>query len=169
MRRLLIPAARVRGARFAPGGAAIDYVSDQGGQYERLLQLDEASGRVRALSARAPWSVEQFAASPNGHYIAYTLDDDGHSVLHVLNRQLRLDVAMPWLHDGVIGNLQFDSGHRLGFTFQSGWQPPEAYVYDLRGGLVRRWTRGTADTRATAAPAAGRLIHYPTWDRVDGH
>ena len=169
LRRLPIPAARVRGARFAPGGAAIDYISDQGGQYERLLQLDEASGRVRALSARAPWSVEQFAASPNGHYIAYALDDDGHSALHILNRQLRLDVAVPWLHDGVIGNLQFDSGHRLGLTFQSGWQPPEAYVYDLRNGLVRRWTRGTAGTLATAAPATGRLIHYPTWDRVDGH
>lgn len=169
LRRLPIPAARIRGARFAPGGAAIDFVSNQDGQYERLLQLTEASSRVRALSARAPWSVEQFAASPNGRYVAYTLDDDGRSILHVLNRRLQLDIAVPWLRDGVIGNLQFDSGHRLGFTFESGWQPPEAYVYDLRSGLVRRWTRGFPGTFATAAPAKGRLIHYPTWDRVDGH
>ncbi len=170
LRRLPIPAARIRSARFAPGGAAIDFVSNQDGRYERLLQLDDASGRVRALSARASWSVGPFAASPNGHYIAYTLDDDGHSILHVVNRRLQLDVAVPWRqHDGVIDNLQFDSGHRLGFTFESGWQPPEAYVYDVRRGLIRRWTRGTPGSRATAAPVAGRLIHYPTWDRVDGH
>jgi len=169
LRRLPVPAARIVAARFAPGGAAIDFVSNQGGQYERLLQLDETSGRVRALSARAPWDVEQFAASPNGRYVAYTLDDDGRSLLYVLNRRLQLDLAVPWLHDGVIGDLQFDSGHRLGFTFESGWQPPEAYVYDVRSGLVRRWTRGSPGIFATAAPTKDRLIHYPTWDRVDGH
>lgn len=166
LRRLPVPAARILSARFAPGGGAIDFISNQGGQYEQLLSLDPASRTVQRLSTGAPWDVEQFAASPNGHYIAYTLDDDGHSVLHVINRPLRLDVAVPWLRGGVIGDLQFDSGHRLGLTFQSGRQPPSVYVYNTRSGLMRRWT--AASPGEFAAPASARLIHFPTWDRVDG-
>ena len=168
LRHLPLPSARIGAARFAPGGAAVDFISDQDGDYARLLRWNEDTGRVRALSAPAAWSVDQFAASPNGRYIAYTLDDDGRSLLHVINRRLQLDVAVPWVHEGVIENLQFDAGRRLGFTFESGSRPPAAYVYAAGSGRIRRWT-GQPGPLDTAAPARVRLVHYPTWDRVDGH
>ena len=157
--------ARIRSARFAPGGAAVELISNQDSDFERLLRVDLQSGRVRVISAALPWDVTGFAASADGRYLAYTLDVDGQSHLHVWDGQTKLDVAVPWLNDGVIDGLRFDAGHRLAFTFQSSRQPPEIAVYDAARGLVQRWWRG-----ASAAPGvAARLVHYPTWDRIDGH
>ncbi|MHB1869527.1 MAG: S9 family peptidase [Steroidobacteraceae bacterium] len=160
-----LPPARIRSARFAPGGAAVELISNQGSDFERLLRVGLHSGRVRVISAALPWDVSRFAASADGRYLAYTLDVDGESRLHVWDGQSKLDVAVPWLQDGVIDDLRFDAGHRLAFTFQSSRQPPEIDVYDAAGGLVQRWCRGTPG----AAAAAARLVHYPTWDRIDGH
>ena len=167
--RLPLPPSRIRSARFAPGGAAVLVVSNHGSDYERLLRLDVLSGRAHVVSADVPWDVEGFAASPDGRYLAYTVDEDGQSRLHVRDRQLKLDVAVPWLRDGVIGDLQFDSGHRLAFTYQSSRQPPEIYVYNAGTALLHRWHAGAPGPLGSDGPARARLVHYPTWDRLDGH
>ena len=159
-----LPPARIRSARFAPGGAAVELISNQGSDFERLVQVGLRSGRVRVISAALPWDVSRFAVSADGRYLAYTLDVDGQSRLHVWDGQRQLDVTVPWLTDGVIDNLRFDAGHRLAFTFQSSRQPPEIDVYDAARGLVQRWCRGAPGAAAVAA----RLVHYPTWDRLDG-
>ena len=167
--RLPLPPSRIAAARFTPGGAAVYVVSNQGGEYRQLLRLNALTGRIRTLSVDLPWDVERFAASPGGRYLAYTVDVDGQSRLHVRNRRLKLDVAVPWLEDGVIDDLHFGSGHRLAFTFQSSRQPPAIYVYDAAKGLVSRWCAGAAAPLGSVGPARARLVHYPTWDRVDGH
>ncbi len=160
--------ARIASAAFAPGGAAIYVISDQRSDYEQLLRLTPLSGRVQRVSAQLPWDVEGFAASPDGRFVAYTVDVDGQSRLHVRDRQAQLDIVVPWLQDGVIENLHFDSGHRLGFTFQSSRQPPGAYVYDADQRQVQRWRGGSPALLGPLGPARARLVHFPTWDRVDG-
>ena len=167
--RLPLQPARILSAAFAPGGAAIYVICDQGSDYERLLRLAPGSGRVQRVSAPLPWDVERFAVSPDGRFVAYTVDVDGQSHLHVRDRQAQLDVAVPWLRDGVIENLHFDSGHRLGFTFQSSRQPPGAYVYDAEQRVMQRWRGGSPAPLGPLGPARARLVHFPTWDRVDGH
>lgn len=167
--RVPLAPARILTARFAPGGGAIDVVSDRGGDYERLWRVDPASGRARAVSAAVPWDVTQFAASPDGRYLAYTVDDDGRSHLHVRDRHLKLDIAVPWLRRGVISTLRFDAGHRLAFTFQSSRQPPEVEVYEAGAGLTQCWRAGASGALGRAVPGRARLVHYPTWDHDDGH
>lgn len=166
--RLPLPAARILSARFAPGGAAIYLISNQDNDHERLLRLDPLTGRARVVSAPSAWDVRRFAVSPDGRYVAYTVDVDGQSRLHVLNCRLKLDISVPWLHAGVIDDLRFDAGHRLAFTYQSSWQPPEIDVYDADTGLLRRWTSDAPGPLGSLGPARARLVHYPTWDRVDG-
>lgn len=167
--RLPLAPSRIAAARFAPRGAAIYVISNQGGEYQRLLRLNTLTGHLRAVSVDLPWDVERFAASPGGHYLAYTVNVDGQSRLYVRNRRLKLDVAVPWLEDGVIGELQFGAGHRLALTFQSSREPPSIYVYDAAKGLMRCWLAGVAGPLGAIGPARARLVHYPTWDRVDGH
>ncbi len=167
--RLPLPPARIPAARFADGGAAIEFISNQDGNYERLLRFESRSGRVRAVSATLPWDVTQFATSADGRYVAYTVDVDGQSHLHVRDRRLKLDIAVPWLRDGVIDDLRFDAGHRLAFTFQSSRQPPEIDVYDTHTGLMRHWDTDAPGALGPLGPARARLVHYPTWDRVDGN
>jgi dipeptidyl aminopeptidase/acylaminoacyl peptidase len=168
--RLPLTPSRIAAARFAPGRAAAVYlVSNHGGEYQRLFRLNALTGELRTVSVDLPWDVEHFAASPDGHYLAYTVNVDGESHLYVRNRLLKLDVAVPWLEDGVIGDLQFDAGQRLALTFQSSREPPSIYVYEAGRGLLRRWLAGAAGPVGAVGLARARRVHYPTWDRVDGH
>lgn len=168
LQRLPVPPARIPAARFAPGGSAIYLLSDQGGQFERLWRLEPQTGDLQPVSAAASWDVEQFAVSPDGRYVAYTIDDDGRSRLTVIDNDINLALPVPWLRDGVIGNLRFDSGDRLALTYQSARHPPAVYVYDAGRARLHRWS-APVDRPGVAPLAAARLIHYPTWDRVDGN
>ena len=165
---LAVPAARITSARFAPGGAAVDLISDQDGEFEQLFRFDLRTHALQRLSADVPWDVERFAVSADGTYIAYTVDEDGRSLLTVIDNRLNLAVPVPWLRDGVIGDLRFDSAHRLAISYQSARQPPGVYVYEADRRVLKRWTRPPAALRA-ARLARARLIHYPTWDRVNGN
>lgn len=168
LERLPVSPARIASARFSPGGSAIYLLSDQGGQFERLFRFDLRTHLLRRVSVKVPWDVEQFAVSADGRYVAYTVDDDGRSLLTVIDNRIKLAVPLPWLRDGVIEHIRFDSRDRLAFTYQSAQHPPGVYVYDAGRGVLRRWTRRPAGP-AAGQLAAARLIHYPTWDRVDGN
>ena len=166
--RIRLPPARIRTARFAPDGTAVYLISNENSEYERLLHLDPMSGQIRAVSVPSDWDVRQFAASPDGRYLAYTLDHDGYSRLHVRDRRLKLDVAVPLLRHGVIDTLRFDAGHQLAFTFKASRRPPRIEVYHAGSGRLQRWLAGPP------APLGARLarakpVHFPTWDRIGGH
>ncbi len=168
LERLPVPPARIASARFAPGGSAIYLLSDQGGQFERLFRFDLGTHVLEPVSARTPWDIEQLAVSADGRYVAYTVDDDGRSILTVIDNRLKLAVPVPWLRDGVIGNIRFGSGDRLAFNYQSARRPPGVYVYDPGRRVIERWTPAAGQPAAGPLVAA-RLIHYPTWDRVNGN
>ncbi len=168
LERLPVPPARIASARFAPGGSAIYLLSDQGGQFERLFRFDLRTHVLKPVSAKASWDIEQLAVSRDGRYVAYTMDEDGRSILTVIDNRLKLALPIPWLRDGVIGNIRFDSRDRLAFTYQSARHPPGVYVYDPGRRVLERWTPPVAKPGARPL-AAARLIHYPTWDRVNGN
>lgn len=165
---LPMPAARIAAARFAPGGSAIYLLSDQGGQFERLWRFALGTHRLKAVSAEISWDIEQFAVSPDGSFVAYTVDDDGRSRLTVVDNNIQLALPVPWLRNGMIGNIRFDAGDRLAFTYQSARHPPGVYTYDAGSRVLERWTPPAAG-RGAGRPAAARLIHFPTWDQLDGN
>lgn len=162
-----VPAARIPSARFAPLGPAVYLVSDQGGEFEQLYRFDPGTNALQRVSADLPWDVERFAVSADGRYTAYTVDEDGRSALTVVDNQLQLALPVPWLRNGVIGTLGFGPDHRLAISYQSARRPPGVYVYDADHRVLKRWTRRPAAS-AARPPVIARLIHYPTWDRVNG-
>ncbi len=168
LERLPVPPARIASARFAPAGSAIYLLSDQGGRFERLFRFDMRTQALAPVSAEVSWDIGQFAVSRDGRYVAYTVDDDGRSRLNVIDNRLKLALPVPWLRDGVIGNIRFGSRDRLAFTYQSARHPPGVYVYDAGRRVLRRWTPPVGKLEGGPL-AAARLIHYPTWDRVDGN
>lgn len=164
--RLTVPAARITEARFAPGGGALYLLSDQDGEFQQLFRFDLRSQQLQPVSTPVDWDVKRFALSADGRYTAYTVDADGRSLLTVIDNQLKLALPLPWLRDGVIGHLSFGAGHRLAISYQSALQPPAVYVYDADDRALVRWTAPAAAD--AGPPVVARLIHYPTWDRVQG-
>ena len=61
------------------------------------------------ISAKIPWDVESFDVSPDGARIAYASNEDGFSVLHVVDAATLADVALPALPRGVMSDVHFQS------------------------------------------------------------
>jgi len=163
---VVVPQSRITGASFAPDGVGFYLISDAQSDFEQLLYYNPITHVTRRVSADVPWDVEDFTVSAGGHYVAYVVNDDGQSLLTVLDTLRNLEFKPPGLTDGRIGNIRFDdSGQRLAFSYESARSPRDAYVYDVAQGTVTRWTRSEAGPLDPASFASEQLIHYPTWDR----
>ena len=159
----------IRSAKFAPDGRGMYIVSDEGGEFTQLDYFDPVTQQKRKVSRDVEWDVDAFDVSSDGRYIAYVVNEDGRSRLTVLDNQMKLDLAPPGVPEGRIVDVQFDrGGKRLAFSAESAQSPRDVYVYDLGKNAVERWTQsevGPVDTSTFVTP---ELVHYPTWDRVNG-
>jgi dipeptidyl aminopeptidase/acylaminoacyl peptidase len=159
----------IRQAKFAPDGRGVYIVSDEGSEFTSLRYFDPVTNETRKVSPDIQWDVDEFDVSSDGRYIAIVTNDDGRSRLNVTDTVMKLELIPPGVPEGTISGLRFDrNGRRLAFSAQSAQTPRDAYVYDLEKSSLERWTRsevGQVDTK-TFVPA--ELVHYPTWDRVNG-
>jgi dipeptidyl aminopeptidase/acylaminoacyl peptidase len=159
----------IRTAKFAPDGRGIYVVSDDGSEFTQLRYFDPVTNETRKVSPDINWDVEDFDVSPDGRYIAVVTNEDGRGRLSITDTVMKLDLAPPGVPDGRISTVHFDlSGKRLAFSAESAQSPRDAYVYDLERSALERWTRSEAGQVNTATFVPAELVHYPTWDRVNG-
>lgn len=160
----------VRDARFAPDGRGIYVLSDEDGELVQLKLIDPVTHQARRITPDSTWEVEAFDVSPDGRYVAYVENQDGRSVLKLLDSESHADIAPSGLPEGVIDRLAFDrGGQRLAVAVESPVSPRDIYSFDLRTRQLERWTKSEAGPVNASNFAAPELVHYPTWDRVAGH
>lgn len=163
------PPRRLRAARFAPDGRGIYLIAQFDGEFAQLHYLDPVANTLRPITAEIPWDIEEFAASPDGRYLALVANAAGISRLSVIDQIARSEQAPIGLPAGRITGLAFDrTGKRLAMTAEGPTQPADAYVYEPAGNSLVRWTQSELGPIDPAALAAPELISFPTWDRANG-
>ncbi len=162
------------GFRYSPDGKGVFYVSDEDvdgrpQEFRTLRYHAPGMGAPKLISGHIPWDVRGFTLSEDGRHLAYTTNEGGISKLHVLRLPDLKPVALPELPVGLIGGVEFSpDGQRIGLSLNTATSPSDAYVIDLGKATLEQWTRseiGGLDATAFNAPA---LIHYPSFDEVDG-
>ncbi|MFI4868931.1 MAG: S9 family peptidase [Steroidobacterales bacterium] len=171
---------RVRHALFATDGRGIVLLTGHGAPangtpggavapFQRLGYLDLSTHEWRELSTDSSHDVERFDRSPDGRYVAYTVNDAGNSRLMLIDQQRKLDLTVAALPAGIISTLKFDpTGKRLALTLESSRSPADVYVLEPDTQALTRWTQsevGLLDPEGFVAP---QLLHFPTWDRIEG-
>ena len=158
-----------RGGNFSRDGKGVYFTSDLGSEFRTLRYADLATGKVTPLTEHIKWDVDDLALSRDGRHLAYVVNEDGASRLGVMDLVQRADLIPPKLPFGVIGSFDFDpAGKRLAFGLQTPAQPSDVWVWTLADGGLERWTQseiGPVDAKQFLAPT---LVHYPTFDKVDG-
>ncbi|HWW20513.1 MAG TPA: dienelactone hydrolase family protein [Steroidobacteraceae bacterium] len=171
-KNLLSVAVHARSARFASDGHGLILLTNQAStgpasSTQRLIYMDPHTQEWRALSGNTPYEVERFDQSPDGHYIAYTLSENGASRLMLLDEARKLDLAITQLPPGIIGRFKFDlSSQRLGLSVESARTPADVYVFDLDTHLATAWTQSEVGPINTLGFALPQLLRFPTWDRT---
>ena len=154
---------------FSADGKGLFLTSDEESEFQTLRYLDLASGKLTALSAQIPWDVADTERSKDGSKLVFTTNEGGYSKLYVLDTKTRAYKAVSNLPKGIIGGLNLhDDGRRLALTMASGTSAADAYVLDLTGNSLTRWTTSEIGGLNPATFPEPTLIQYPTFDQVNG-
>lgn len=150
---------RIDRLRFGPD-STIYISSDLGGEVVRLYRLTHMRAEPEAVTPRVGQDLEQFELSPDGRFLAWSLDRKDSSRLYVRRLDTGAFVALPELPRGRITRLAFTvDGNRLGFSLKRAAVPGDVHSIDLRGRTLTRWTRSEA-----TGLASGGAVHPRTLD-----
>src|SRR5262249_55718953 len=146
-------------------GRGVYVTTDRGSEFRRLAYVDLATRRHTFLTDHIRWDVDEFRLSWDGTLIAFVTNEDGRSVLHLLDVPSRRERSVPTLPAGRIGGLLW---HRvrpeLGFTLTSARSPADAYSLDVTTGRVERWTHSETGGLSPETFAEPQLVRWRSFD-----
>jgi dipeptidyl aminopeptidase/acylaminoacyl peptidase len=152
------------GAVFSKDGKGLYVTTDRGSEYQRLAYIDLATGKHSYLTTQIPWDVESFALSHDGATLAFVINEDGISKLHLLDTKTRRERRAPKVPTGIISALHWHRNSRdLGFDLTTARAPTDAFSLDARTSVIQRWTTSEigVDTTALSPP---ELVRWKSFD-----
>lgn len=156
-------------ARWSKDGRGVYYTSDEEGEFQQLTYYDLATGQKTVLTRHIPWDVGSFELSEDGQKLAYVVNEDGISKVHLMDLQTQQELPLPELPVGLISGLAFSKdGRELGMTLNTPQTPGDAYSIRLATRELVRWTFSEVGGLKAENFVTPRLIHYPTFDTVQG-
>ncbi len=158
-------------AAVARDGKSVYLTTDRDSDFLRLARLDLAGGALTVLTDRLTGDVEEFALSPDQTVIAFAVNQDGLSALHLLDVATGKERPAPTIATGIVTNLRW---HRnsvdLAFDFQSPKTPGDVYSLDVKTGRVERWTVSETGGLNPDALADPEIVRWKSFDglRISG-
>lgn len=157
--------AAYEGAKFSRDGKSLFVATDAASEFHQLVRMDLGSKKSTALTASIPWDVEDFDLSFDGKKIAFTANEDGESVLHLIESSTGKAMPAPKVPAGSIFGLEWNKNDRdLGFSATSARTGGDAYSLDVKTGEVERWTESETGGLNTQAFAEPELVHWKSFD-----
>ena len=150
--------------RFNKDGKGIYVTTDKESEFHRLAYLDLATKQPQYLTTSVPWDVESFDVTHDGKMIAFLSDEDGLSVLHVMDADTKKQMPLPKLPKGVMGSVRWHkNGHELAFSLNNGRGPGDVYSLDVPTAEVERWTTSETVVKTDGFPEA-ELVKWKSFD-----
>jgi dipeptidyl aminopeptidase/acylaminoacyl peptidase len=139
--------------------------TDKGAEFQRLARLDLKSKELTFITQGVRGDVDDFDLSPNGSKLAYLTNEEGASVLHLIDVRTEKELPVPKLPLGVMSRLHWhENGRDLAFGLNSARSPMDAWSLDTQSGELTRWTEsetGGLDARQFSEP---ELVHTKSFD-----
>jgi dipeptidyl aminopeptidase/acylaminoacyl peptidase len=160
------PSISYSSAIFSHDGKGLYVVSDRDSEFQRLVYFDFATQQQTVLSRDINWDVEDVSLSDNGEYLAFTTNEDGASVLHVLNTTTKTLMPLPKLPVGLVLGLDWHRNSQdLGLTLISAKSTADVYSINLKTQTLERWTESETGGLNTAQFADATVVRWPSFDR----
>jgi dipeptidyl aminopeptidase/acylaminoacyl peptidase len=140
-------------AKFSKDGKGVFVTTDRESEFRRLAYIDLASGKHTYLIPDARFDVDNWDLSQDGKQIAYTLNENGMSTLHLVEVSVNKDAAAagakrepkfdPPLPAVDIFSLKFHPDPKQGllaFNVAGARSPSDVYTWAIAKDTVTRWT-----------------------------
>jgi len=150
---------------FSRDGEGVYATTDKDGEFARVAYMDIASGSVKYLNGDR-WDVEHASLSEDRQLLAYVVNENGLSTLHVLDLTTGTQLPVPRVPTGVIYTLKWHENNRdLAFSLASAQSPPDVYSVDVQSAKLERWTYSETGGIPSQNFVEPRLV---TWKSFDG-
>ena len=162
------PPAYYGDARWSYDGKSFFITSDRDGDFIRLYRVDRESGEWTCLTPDLNWGVSDVAVDPTGKGIAFATNEDGLSKLYFADAKGE-NARVIDLPVGRASGLVFaEKGGWLGMTLNTPRTPSDSFVFKFPEGELTQWTQSEVGGMDTSRFVTPILVHYPTFDEVDG-
>lgn len=156
--------ARYEDARFSRDGTKVTAITDLDSDVRRLVEIDIATGKRSQISPELKWDVESYDRAKDGT-IAYVVNEDGFSRVHLLDRTSGRSQPVPHLPNGVLTGLKFSpDGARLAVSMSTAKSAGDVWVYDRASGQVVRWTHSELGPIDPATLSEPQLVRFKSFD-----
>jgi dipeptidyl aminopeptidase/acylaminoacyl peptidase len=165
--------------RFLPDGDSIVLTTNKDREFASLAQIHnlQTSGKNEMIIDRAApnWDVEGIRVSPHGDLLAYTVNREGFSELHLRGLEvdgkplitsiLEKDETVKLPAQGIVGGLEFSKdGTKLAFTFNSAKYNSDIWIYDLQSKSLTQLTKSSRSGIPQGSFVEPQLIKFKTFD-----
>ena len=164
-------------ARFAKDGKGIFVTTDRDSEFHRLAYIDRASGKHTYLQGEAKFDVDDWDLSDDGKQIAYTLNENGVSTLHLVDVAMeggamsasapRDPVFNPPLKNVVMAGLGWHrhaDKNMVAFNVSGARMPFDVYTWDTARNTTARWTESETGGIPSSRFAEPELVKWKTFD-----
>lgn len=151
-------------ANFDATGRGVYFVSDEGSEFKQLRHVKLGETKSRSLTSGISHDVVGFTLSEDRKQLAYIVNHDGTSRLHLMNLadEKSREIPVPF---GVVGGVRFSpDGKTLSASINTPSSPTDVYTIDLATGEKTRWTTSEVGGLDPATFATCEIIRYPTFD-----
>ena len=149
---------------FAPDGRALYLVTNQDRDLNGLARYDLASRKLEWLET-PPYEVEEAALSPDGRWLAWTVNENGFSRLHLRDLVRRRDIALqPRLPAGVYLLSWAARAPRLSVHVESAQVAGDAWRLDPATGVVVRMTESATAGLDRSRFVLPEAVSFKSWD-----
>ncbi len=149
---------------FSADGKGIYVTSDRDNEFQRIVYIELATRNPKYLT-NDRWDVESAQLSHNRKLLAYTVNEDGLSRLHVLELAANKQRRLPSLPAGIISGLVWHENNRdLAFSLNSARSPLDAYSVDLKDSKLDRWTTSETGGLNSETFAEPQLVKWKSFD-----
>jgi dipeptidyl aminopeptidase/acylaminoacyl peptidase len=164
-------------AQFAKDSKGVFVTTDRESEFQRLVYIDLASGRHTYLLPNIKWDMDEWDLSDDGKQIAYALNENGVSTLHVVDLAMRNGtmaasgprepVFNPPLGNVVIAGLRWHRHSNIGllaFNVGGARSPFDVYSWDTHKNTTARWTESETGGIPSSRFAEPELVRWKTFD-----
>ncbi|GAB1543746.1 S9 family peptidase [Scytonema sp. NUACC21] len=150
---------------FSKDGKGLYVISDRDFEFSRLVYLELATLKHTYLTTQIQWDVEDFELSEDGKYIAFVTNEDGASVLHLLETATGKEKPLPKLPLGQIVGIEWHRNSQdLGFTLISARTTADVYSLNILTNKVERWTESETGGLNTENFSEAQLVQWKSFD-----
>ncbi len=154
-----------QGGVFSKDGKGLYVVTDRDSEFQRLAYVDLATLKHTYLTSQIPWDVEEFDLSEDGKSLAYVSNEDGISVLHLIDTATNQEKPLPKLPIGQVSGISWHRNNQdLGFTLVSARSTADAYSVNVVTNKVDRWTESETGGLNTANFSEAELVRWKSFD-----